>query len=132
MIVAPSDLPLKQYPTNSKTYQAELEEYLASLIPQGLQFTGSITKTVGKSTFTVHTLTSSPTIEAVKVIDSSLAGIVNFPTSDKSLAESANARFDQLAAEGWIYSGSYLKKISTSNYTFLVFYRHKKPRAKNP
>lgn len=130
LILAPAQIPLKQFPTSAQTYALELERWLQNEAEKGLRYTGSISKTVGKQTFTVHTLTPDPTTEKVKVIDSSLAGIINYPSSEISLATSANKAFATLEAQGWIYSGSYFKKISTSNYTFLVFYQYKKPAAK--
>lgn len=128
--LAPSQIPLKQFPTNSQIYALELERWLQDELNRGLRYTGSISKTVGKQTFTVHTFTSDFTAEKVKVIDGSLAGIVNYPVSEISLAESVEKAFSALEAQGWIYSGSYFKKISTSNYTFLVFYQHKKSATK--
>lgn len=130
LILAPNEIPLKQYPTNSHSYSAELEGWLSDQLKLGYRYTGSLSKIVGKQTFTIHTFAKDTTLESVKVIDSSLAGIMNFPSSETSLAKSATDAFTKLAKEGWIYSGSYFKKISTSNYVFLIFYKHKKGRQK--
>jgi hypothetical protein len=132
VILAPASLPLKQYPTNSKTYREELQNYLSSLISESKRYSGYLSKVVGKQTFTALIFTYDDTISDVLVIDSSLAGIVNYPSSDKTLAESASVAFEKLANEGFIYSGSLIKKVSTSNFTYLVFYRHGKSIADKP
>jgi hypothetical protein len=124
VILAPASLPLKQYPTNSKTYREELQNYFSSLISESQRYSGYLSKVVGKQTFTALIFTYDDTISDVLVIDSSLAGIVNYPSSDKTLAESASVAFEKLANDGFIYSGSLIKKVSTSNFTYLVFYRH--------
>jgi hypothetical protein len=126
VILAPAQLPLKQYPTNSKTYREELQNYFSSLLNESQRYSGYLSKVVGKQTFTALIFTYDDTISDVLVIDSSLAGIVNYPSSDKTLAESASVAFEKLANDGFIYSGSLIKKVSTSNFTYLVFYRHGK------
>jgi hypothetical protein len=124
VILAPASLPLKQYPTNSKTYREELQNYFSSLLNESQRYSGYLSKVVGKQTFTALIFTYDDTISDVLVIDSSLAGIVNYPSSDRTLAESASVAFEKLANDGFIYSGSLIKKVSTSNFTYLVFYRH--------
>lgn len=122
-IKAFEDLPLRRYPTNGEKFRNELEGYLSGLAENGRIYIGFIERAFNKLCYRTAIFTELGVPMQCHVIRSSEAGVVNYPSSEKSLAKSAAPRFAQLAEEGWIFSGSFPKTIGASKETFWVFYK---------
>lgn len=130
MIFEPKQIPLKQFPTSASEYRKDLQNWLQSQLELGYRYAGYISKTVGKHNYLAHVFVPDDRLESVMVLDSSASGIINYPATEASLAKSVSESLEKLANQGWLYSGLYFKKISTSHYNFLVFYSYKKTTRK--
>lgn len=122
-IIAFEELPLKRYPTNGERFRLQLEAYLSELAGKGTIYLGYIERSFNKLCYRAAILSELGVPVECRVIRSSEAGVVNYPSSEKSLANSAAPRFEALSQDGWLYSGSFPKSIGANRETFWVFYK---------
>ena len=123
LIVLPvEDLPLPKFPPTAEFFREKLAAYLAENASKGIRLKGLVEKRINKTRFTVAVMSQGEPI-AVTVLLSRSAGINNYPTSERRLAESVELAFTDLAKQGFEYCCTWNKSVGSAVESFYVFYR---------